>query len=65
MLSGSGRKLLEPYVVDDEQIGLEIFSEQASVGDGFFVHEFTDEVEDRNVVFGLFTFDRFVAYALG
>jgi len=36
-----------PHVVDDEQVGLEVFAEEVSVGDGFFVHEFNPSLDRR------------------
>jgi len=64
VFAGPGRKLFESHVVDDEQVGFEVFTEQTSVGDGFFVHEFAYEVEDGDVAYAVAALDGFVAKAL-
>ena len=48
MLSGPGWTLFEPHVVDDQQVGFQVFSQQASAGTGFLVHEFAYLASAKN-----------------
>ncbi|MDK2857180.1 MAG: hypothetical protein PWQ89_299, partial [Verrucomicrobiota bacterium] len=56
--------MFEPHVINDEQVGLEVFAHQPARGECVFVHEFADQLKDGDVAHGVAAFDRFVTQGL-